>query len=98
MSDGVRLSDPALSGVVRALADAAQRMVSDNAARPAGMLPSLSGIGWELSEYLRGAALARAALADAAKTAGRTAGELMERSTDLDRRTSSALSSRFSVK
>lgn len=93
----LRLSDEALARAVGQLSAAAEVMAAASEQRPPGELPSLSGIGADVSGYLRGASLARASLADAAKTAGRAVNELMLHSDLLDARAASALQRGFAV-
>lgn len=64
--------------------DAVAVMISDNVSRPSGDLSSLTDIGSTVTLYLKGLNVARAALADAARTGGDSVSTLMKDSTELD--------------
>lgn len=93
-----RLPDRTWSGAVDVLVEASNEMVSDNVARPKSGFGSLSGFAGEIDLYLRGVSVARAALADAAKTAGRSAHSLMESSASLDSQLAASLNTGYAVK
>ena len=56
----VRLEDAVLGEAGSALTAAAHLMVAENARRPSGPLPSLSGIGDDVEQYFQGLQLASA--------------------------------------
>ncbi|MCW2288831.1 hypothetical protein [Leucobacter luti] len=84
MGDRLHLPDSELTAAGASLGTAAQEMSAGSSGRPSGSWDSLSGIGGAVDEYLRGVALARDALADAAKTAANTVSGLMSDSAELD--------------
>lgn len=84
MGDRLNLPDGELTAAGVSLGSAADTMESGSSGRPTAQLKSLNGIGGEVDAYLRGVAVARDALADAAKTATQTVSNLMENSTELD--------------
>ncbi len=84
MSDRLELSDDALMQAGHTLVVASYVMTHDNVHRPTGLLASVSGVGPQLDRYLRGLAVARAALADAARTASEGVAAVMSESTELD--------------
>lgn len=79
------------------LVDAANLMVEGNTRRPSARLESLTGIGAQVEHYLKGLSVARAALADAAKTASESARDLGDEARAVDRQLSGALASGFAV-
>lgn len=97
MAESLRMNDEALLLVGASLVSIASTMISDNVRRPAGDLPSLSGIGAELTLYLRGLNVARAALADAARTASEAVSGLISDSSKLDRHIAQSLGTSFAV-
>lgn len=84
MGDRLSLADSELSAAGVSLGMAADSMAGGRSRRTPGTLKSLSGIGGEVDEYVRGVQMAREALGDAAKTASRTVSSLMEESAELD--------------
>jgi hypothetical protein len=98
MAESLSIDDQALLTVGASLVSIASTMVSGNAARPAGDLPSLSGIGAEVTLYLQGVNVARAALADAARTASEAVSELLSDGSELDRYIAESLGSGFAVR
>lgn len=98
MSDQLKLNDSELSAAGASLVTASFVMVSDNNARPTGQFESLSGIGGQVEHYLKGLSVARAALADAAKTGSESVAGVMRDSSDLDAYISTNLASGFSVR
>lgn len=84
MGERLNLLDGELSAAGVSLGCAAGGMAGGSSGRPSGRLQSLNGIGSEIDDYLRGLQTAREALADAAKTASRTVGDLMANSAELD--------------
>jgi len=98
MAESLNINDQTLLAVGASLVSVASTMVSGNAARPAGELPSLSGIGAEVTLYLQGVNVARAALADAARTASETISRLISDGSELDRYIAESLGGGFAVK
>lgn len=98
MAGGLQLDDGALALARRALVSASDVMVSGNARMPAETLPSLSGIGARVDLHLRGLAVARTALADAASTAGAAVASVMRESSELDAAIAGSLPEGFAVK
>ena len=94
MSGAMRLSDAALSQAGRKLVEAAAGMLNGGAKRPA-VISTISGAGGEVSLYLRGFPVARAALADAAKSSSVAVSAVMEESAALDTAIASALPAGF---
>lgn len=97
MAETLRLNDAELQIVGSLLVGAASTMVSGNVRRPTGDLPSLSGIGGTVTEYLQGVNVARAALADAARTGSEAVSRIMSESSELDRQIAFALGDDFAV-
>ena len=97
MAAGLKLDDQALSAAGQALVTASFVMVNGNARVPSVQLQSLTGIGARVDLYLRGLAVARAALADAAKTASVVVADLMQESSVLDALIAGNLGTGFAV-
>lgn len=97
MSD-VYLSEGSLMMAVSALVRASEELTSENAGRPTSGFDSLTGIAGEVDLYLRGVSVARAALADAAKTAGRATRGLLEDASRLDATLAASLDSGFAMR
>ena len=97
MSDSLRLTDAALSGAGRKLLEAAVGMLKNNVGRPAAV-PTVSGASADIDLYLRGFSVARAALADAAKSASLTVSATMEQSDALDAEIAAALPAGFALR
>ncbi|MGO1538024.1 MAG: hypothetical protein ACTHZ9_00095 [Leucobacter sp.] len=97
MCAGVLLNDPALYSAIESLTAAANLMVSDNVRRPPDAFESLTGIGEIVDLHLRGIAVARAALADAAKTAGESVAGVVCETDEADRTTAESLYTGFAV-
>jgi hypothetical protein len=83
MTDALKLDGAELLAAGRLLIEASATMTSGDAG-DLGYLPSLTGIGAEVDRYLVGLGVARASLADAAKTASRTLASVTEESGELD--------------
>lgn len=96
MSD-LELSDSELAAVAADLGGAATGMVSGHRPRPTSGLESLNGIAAEVDLYLRGLSVARAALADAAKSSGTLLASLITHSTDLDSALAGSLGPGYAV-
>lgn len=96
MSTGMRLADAALADAGFALVGAAERMLRSGVRRPAA-LPTISGAGERVELYLRGLAVARAALADAATSAGHAVSATLAQSTELDAVIAATLPPGFSL-
>jgi hypothetical protein len=98
MSDGLRLEDSELSAAGASLVSASYVMVNDNKSRPKAQIDSLTGIGGQVEHYLKGLSVARAALADAAKTGSESISSVMRDSAELDAFISANLASGFAVR
>ncbi|QZY52994.1 hypothetical protein [Leucobacter tenebrionis] len=88
--------DSALEGAIWHTVRAVNEM-SENVPRPNDGFAGLTGISGEVELHLRGLQVGRAALADAALTAGRGLHGLMHESDALDARLAGSLNSGFSV-
>jgi hypothetical protein len=97
MAENMRLNDGDLQFTGSVLVAAASGMTSGNVRRPAGDLPSVSGIGGAVTRYLQGVNVARAALADAARTGGEAVARIMSDSSELDRQIAQALGDDFAL-
>lgn len=97
MNGELSLDDVVLQSVGATMVQASSLMVSGNQPLPAGELPSLTGIGGRVTMCVQGFCLARAALADAAKTGGEAAATLMTESAELDAIIAHSLGAGFSV-
>ena len=97
MAESMRLDDSLLQEAGASLVQASSAMTSENVSRPDGDLPSLTGIGVAITLYLKGLSVARAALADAARTGAESLAGLMSESTELDRYIADALGDDFAV-
>lgn len=97
MSGRLKLSDAELAEAGQALVAACSVMTSGGRT-PDGGLPSLTGIGPEVDLHVRGLMVARAALADAAKTASESVASVMHDSGALDAAIADALYEGFAVK
>lgn len=97
MSDSLKLNDAVLSGAGRKLVEAAVGMLNNNVRRPVAV-PTISGASAEIDIYLRGLSVARAALADAAKSASLALSSTMERSAALDSEIAAALPAGYSLR
>lgn len=86
------------SRAIRTLVGAAGQMTSGNAPRPTSGFESLTGISGDVDLYLRGLSVARAALADAARTAARSVREVMDQASRLDGKLAAALEADYSVR
>lgn len=91
------LSDYALRQAIEYAVSAQQTMLAGNRTRPTGGFDSLTGIAGDVDLYLRGLQVARAALADAAMTAGRSLSQVMEDASTLDGALAAALDTDFAV-
>lgn len=98
MADRLSLDDLSLGEAGRALVTASSAMAHGNARVPTTVLPSLTGIGERIDLYLRGLAVARAALADAARTASMEIAVAMRESADLDAAIATRLPGGFAVR
>lgn len=97
MGGGMELTDYALQAAGANFVHASSTMTSDNVSRPAGDLASLTGIGSSVTMYLKGLNVARAALADAARTGSESAAALMSESSELDSFISETLGTGYAV-
>lgn len=97
MSDSLKLNDAVLLESGRRLVEAAVGMLHNNVKRPAAV-PTISGASAEIDLYLRGFSVARAALADAAKSASLALSSTMEQSAALDSEIAAALPAGFSLR
>lgn len=91
------VSDHALESAIGRIVSAVDEMLDGNRARPADGFDSLTGIGGEVDRYLRGAQVGRAALADAARTAGQGLRHLMQEAERLDSGLAESLGADFAV-
>lgn len=98
MSDGLRLDDAELSLAGAALVTASYVMTHANTSRPTAQIVSLTGIGGQIEHYLKGLSVARAALADAAKTGSESISSVMADSAELDAFISANLAAGFAVR
>lgn len=96
MTEEVLLDDAVLRHSGEQFVTAA-RSAADGAAAPEVSMASLTRIGSEVQQFLRGVVLARLALSDAATTAGRATSKMMEDGDALDRQISVSLGSGYSV-
>lgn len=92
------LSDRDCERAISHLVTAADALASAKHARAIDGFESLTGIGADVEQYLRGLRVARAALADAARTAGQSIRSLMREATDLDSAAAASLDSGFLVR
>lgn len=97
MLESIRLEDALLQEAAASLVQASSMMTSENVSRPVGDLPSLTGIGASITLYLKGMNVARAALADAARTGAEALASVMSESTELDRYIADTLGTGFAV-
>lgn len=97
MGDRVQLSDEALGVASAALLVAENCMSSQSRVDRLGHVASLTGIGGDVQQFLSGVSVARAALADAARTASQAVAGVMRESTALDTQLATSLSSEFAV-
>lgn len=88
----------AANGAIGFLVGAASQMTSSNKPHPTTGFESLTGISADVDLYLRGLSVARGALADAARTAGRSVREVMDRASELDCEVAAALDAGYSVR
>lgn len=95
---GLSLSDDALLRAIQHAVSAQQTMLTGNRARPTSGFESLTGIAGEVDLYLRGLQVARAALADAAMTAGQGLRQVMEDASTLDGALAASLDADFAVR
>lgn len=91
------LDTAAATHAISAFVGAATGIASSDQPRPTGGFESLTGIAEDVDLHLRGVSVARAALADAATTAGKGVRELMEAAESLDAALAAALDSDFAV-
>lgn len=84
MTDALKLDGAELLAAGSLLIEAFATMTNGDADAHGTYLPSLAGIGAEVDRYLVGLGVARASLADAAKTASRTLASVTEESGELD--------------
>lgn len=98
MPSELRWSDEELASAGIFLTGAAHQMLTGSVARPRGELASLSGIGADVRTHLLGVSVARAALADAAKTAAQSLSQLMAASGELDETMAALLGEGFAVR
>lgn len=89
--------DGAVEGAIGYLVRAGDEMRRGDAPRPNVGFDSLTGIAGEVESYLRGLQVGRAALADAAMTAGHGLNGMMHESHALDARLAAALNTGFVV-
>lgn len=92
------IDSEAASGAIASLLGAAARLNAKEPPRSGAGFESLTGIADDVELYLRGVHVARAALADAATTAGRSIRELMDRASALDGELSAALDADYAVR
>lgn len=90
--------DATIEGALEHIVMASDGMSDRNAARPVGGFESLSGIAGEVDLFLRGLQVGRAALADAARTAGRGLSAMMQETADLDGSLAASLGAGFAVR
>lgn len=91
------LPDSEIAGAIEYLVAAEHSMLNGNATRPTDGFDSLTGIAAEIDLYLRGMQVGRAALADAARTAGQGLRELMQEAHSLDANLAASLGGGFAV-
>lgn len=92
------IDSEAASSAISSLVGAANQMTSGNKPRPAAGFESLTGIAGDVDLYLRGLSVARAALADAAVTAGRSVRAVMDQAATLDGDLTVALDADYAVR
>ena len=97
MGDSVNIQDAVLELAGSSLVAAAARMLDGSGNQPAFELATVSGIGAEVAEVMRGLQTGGFALADAAKTASLAVAEVMHASGELDSLISEELYSGFAV-
>lgn len=95
MSDRLELSDGLLPEACEALGLAAEIMSQRGTAVPPLALPSLTGIGPRILEYLTALVIVRQTLAEAATASEAALFELRSDSSDLDARMAGQLSNEF---
>ncbi|WP_449277687.1 hypothetical protein [Leucobacter sp. GX24907] len=93
-----RIDSEAASSAISSLVSAATQMTTGNKPRPTAGFESLTGIAGDVDLYLRGLSVARAALADAAVTAGRSVRAVMDQASTLDAELGAALDADFAVR
>lgn len=98
MPEAVNLNDSALQAAGAYLVQASSTMTSDDARRPSGDLPGLTDIGATVTVYLTGVNVARAALADGARTGSESVAGLMQESTELDHEITQTLGAGFALR
>lgn len=84
MGPDIELDDDVLQMCAMDFAYASHEIFSEAARRPVDAFPSTNGIGPRVAEYLRAVDTARAALADAARSASETLGSLVADSAEID--------------
>ncbi|XPP26672.1 MAG: hypothetical protein ACNYNX_00385 [Leucobacter sp.] len=97
MSDDIEINEHALLASGAYFVQASSTMMSGNATRPRVGVESLTGIGSAVALHLEVMDLARAALADAARTGGESVSALMAESSELDRFIAQELGVGFAV-
>lgn len=97
MAETVNLDDNILEAAGAYLVQASSMMTSGNVRRPSGDLASITGIGSAVTLYLKGLNVARAALADGARTGSETVSSIMSESTELDQYIAQTLGAGFAV-
>ena len=93
----MQLNDNVLTAGGATLVAAASTMTSENIARPSAPA-SLTGISADITLFLKGMQVARAALADAARTGSETVASVMRESSELDAFITRSLGESFAVK
>ncbi|GAA1326234.1 hypothetical protein ACFSWE_12905 [Leucobacter albus] len=94
MSENLQLNDAVLESAARGFASAAEVMRSGAAKRPPTPA-TLSALRAELDLYLRGLAVSRAALSDAAHSATLALADILAQSAELDAEIAAALPAGF---
>lgn len=97
MTEAVKLDDAVLKTAGVSLVQASSMMTSDTVRRPSGDLPSLTGIDSTVARYLTGVSIARAALADGARTGSEAVAQVMSESAALDQYVFQTLGTGFAV-
>ncbi len=97
MTEQLRIRDELLESAGTTMLIASRCMSEDNWAMPSTPLSSLTGVGGDVQEFLRGIQTGRLALGDAAKTACGELANLMNESSAFDSFAAAALSSGFAV-
>ena len=97
MRDRFEIDDDSLLAAGSHLTHAAGAVIDGGFSPPQIDLPSVNGIGDRARWFLEGVGTARAALADAAASAGRAIAQVMQESAELDARLAAELGDGYAV-